>query len=183
MVICAWPSDDDEFIDEMPAIVESCRSIGAATDDGHRFRAGAGQLRRDLDGRKIHRRQCGDRQQPVGEDAEYDQRRRHQRRQHRAANTGFRDVHGSAAGGFGRAYIDARAVRQQQLPVGHDGFAAAEAGAITTVRSSTARSTLTACTLATPSLMTKTKFPVWLTCTAARRHDHRLFFAQRHVRS
>jgi len=26
------PSDDDEFIDEMPEIVESCRSIGEATD-------------------------------------------------------------------------------------------------------------------------------------------------------
>ena len=31
----------------------------------------------------------------------------------------------------------------------------------------TVRSTLTGCTLATPSLTTKTKVPVWLTCTAA----------------
>ena len=32
MVICVVPSDDDEVIDEMPAIVESCRSIGEATE-------------------------------------------------------------------------------------------------------------------------------------------------------
>jgi hypothetical protein len=33
MVICARPSEDEEFIDEMPEIVESCRSIGEATED------------------------------------------------------------------------------------------------------------------------------------------------------
>ena len=32
MVICVEPSDDDEVIDVMPAMVESCRSIGAATE-------------------------------------------------------------------------------------------------------------------------------------------------------
>ena len=37
----------------------------------------------------------------------------------------------------------------------------------TTVSLPTARSTLTGCTLATPSLTTKTKLPVWLTWTAA----------------
>ena len=33
MVICANPSEDDEFIDEMPEIVDNCLSIGDATDD------------------------------------------------------------------------------------------------------------------------------------------------------
>ena len=33
MVICARPSDEDEFIDEMPAMVDNCRSIGEATED------------------------------------------------------------------------------------------------------------------------------------------------------
>ncbi len=32
MVICAIPSEDDELIDEMPEIVDNCRSIGEATD-------------------------------------------------------------------------------------------------------------------------------------------------------
>ncbi len=32
MVMRVWPSDDDEVIDEMPAMVENCRSIGAATE-------------------------------------------------------------------------------------------------------------------------------------------------------
>ena len=33
MVICAKPSEDEEFIDEMPEIVDNWRSIGDATDD------------------------------------------------------------------------------------------------------------------------------------------------------
>ncbi len=33
MVICVCPSDDEEFIVEMPEMVESCRSIGEATED------------------------------------------------------------------------------------------------------------------------------------------------------
>ena len=32
MVIWVCPSDDDDVIDEMPAMVENCRSIGAATE-------------------------------------------------------------------------------------------------------------------------------------------------------
>ena len=32
MVICVAPSEDDEVIDEMPEMVESCRSIGEATE-------------------------------------------------------------------------------------------------------------------------------------------------------
>ena len=32
MVICVVPSADDELIDEMPAMVDSCRSIGEATE-------------------------------------------------------------------------------------------------------------------------------------------------------
>ena len=31
-VIAVLPADDDEVIDEMPAMVESCRSIGEATE-------------------------------------------------------------------------------------------------------------------------------------------------------
>src|SRR5688572_17041387 len=32
MVICVVPSDDDEVIELMPAIVDNCRSMGEATD-------------------------------------------------------------------------------------------------------------------------------------------------------
>ncbi len=32
MVICVCPSEDDEVIELMPAMVESCRSIGEATE-------------------------------------------------------------------------------------------------------------------------------------------------------
>ena len=31
-MICVVPSDDDDVIDEMPEIVDSCRSIGDATE-------------------------------------------------------------------------------------------------------------------------------------------------------
>ena len=31
-MIWVLPSDDDEFIEEMPAMVDNCRSIGEATD-------------------------------------------------------------------------------------------------------------------------------------------------------
>ena len=52
-----------------------------------------GKRRGDLDGREVDRRQRRDRQQPIGEDAEHDQRRRDQRRHHRTADAGFGDVH------------------------------------------------------------------------------------------
>ena len=32
MVIAVLPSEDDDVIDEMPAMVDNCRSIGEATD-------------------------------------------------------------------------------------------------------------------------------------------------------
>src|SRR4029078_5158172 len=42
-VICVEPSDDDDVIDEMPEIVESCRSIGEATEAAIVSGAGPGR--------------------------------------------------------------------------------------------------------------------------------------------
>ena len=44
MMIEVMPSDDDEVSEVMPAIVDSWRSIGAATEAGHGLRARARQL-------------------------------------------------------------------------------------------------------------------------------------------
>ena len=55
MVIWVRPSADVEVIDEMPAMVENCRSIGAGDRGRHGLRARARQRRRDLDGREVDR--------------------------------------------------------------------------------------------------------------------------------
>ena len=66
-----------------------------------RVRVGAGQLRRDLDGREIDLRQRRDRQLPIAEDAGEQHRDRQQRRRDRPQDEGRRDVHrrGRAARG------------------------------------------------------------------------------------
>ena len=46
MVIGVVPCDDDDDIDEMPAMVESCRSIDAGDRGRHRVGAGARQASR-----------------------------------------------------------------------------------------------------------------------------------------
>ncbi len=97
MVIDVVPSEDDDVIDEMPAMVESWRSIGDATEAAMVSGLAPGNVRRDLDGREIDLRQRRDRQQPVGEGTEHDERRRDQRRHHRPANAGFRKTHRSAS--------------------------------------------------------------------------------------
>ena len=126
MVICVVPSDDDEVIEEMPAMVDSCRSIGAATDAAMVSALAPGQRRGDLDGGEIDRRKRRHRQQPVGEGAEHDERRRDQRRHHRPANAGFRERHAQVPA-LRSAHGDPRAIGQQQMAVGHDDLAAFEA--------------------------------------------------------
>ena len=86
MMIEVEPWVDDEVIALMPAMVDNCRSIGDGDRGRHGFRAGARQLRLDLDGREVDPRQRGDREQPVGEHAEHDERRRDQRRHNRPAD-------------------------------------------------------------------------------------------------
>ena len=80
------PSDDVEVSDVMPEMVESCRSIGDATDAAMVSALAPGSCACDLDGREVDRRQRRNGQQPVGEDAEDDDRRGDQRGEHRAAD-------------------------------------------------------------------------------------------------
>ncbi len=56
-----FPSDDVEVIVVTPAIVEKLTLEDRGHGGGHRFRAGAGQLRRDLDGRELDPRDRGHR--------------------------------------------------------------------------------------------------------------------------
>ena len=104
----------------MPAMVENCRSIGAATEAAIVSGLAPGSVAVTWMVGKSTARQRRDRQQPVGEDAEHDERRRDQRRHHRAADADF----GNAScqdSGLAAADRDAGAVGQQQLAVGdHD---------------------------------------------------------------
>src|SRR6185312_12054156 len=131
----------------------------------HCFRAGAGKLRRDLDGREIHGRQGRHRQQPIGENAENDQRRRHQRRQHRAANTGFRDIHAQLPATLGVRTLTRVPLDSSNCPSVTTVSPPLRPEAIT-LSVPIWRSTVTCWTLATLSLITKTKLPVWLAWTA-----------------
>ena len=94
MVIAVVPSDDDDVIEVMPAMVESCRSIGAATDAAMVSALAPGSVAVISMVGEVDRRQRRDRQQPVGEDAEHDDRRRDQRRQDRPADAEFGERHG-----------------------------------------------------------------------------------------
>ncbi len=120
------PSEDDEVIDVMPAMVDSCRSIGAATEAAMVSGLAPGSCRRDADGREVDRRQRRDRQQPVGEDAEHDDRRRDQRRHHRPADAGSERVMVRIPT-FGSRGGDLGPVGKQKLAVDHDRLAALEA--------------------------------------------------------
>ena len=121
MVIWVWPSEDVEVIDEMPAMVENCRSIGAATEAAMVSGLAPGSVAVIWMVGKSTARQRRDRQQPVAEDAEHDERRRDQRRHHRAADAGFGEVHASGSpAAFARARCHRGAVGQQQLTVGDD---------------------------------------------------------------
>ena len=98
MVIEVMPSEDEEVSELMPAMVESWRSIGAATEAAMVSALAPGSCRGDADGGKVDGRQRRDRQQPVGEDAQDDDRRGDQRGQHRPANAGLREHHGLRSG-------------------------------------------------------------------------------------
>ena len=73
------PSPLDEVVCVTPGICANCRSSGWATDEAMVVGAGAGQLRRDLDGREVDRGQRRHRQAAIGDqadeqDADHDQR-------------------------------------------------------------------------------------------------------------
>ena len=74
-------------------MVENCRSIGAATEAAMVSGLAPGSVAVTSMVGKSTARQRRDRQQPVGEDAEHDDRRRDQRRHHRPADTDFRERH------------------------------------------------------------------------------------------
>ncbi len=124
-VICVRPSEDDDVIDEMPEMVDSCRSIGEATEAAIVSGLAPGSVAVIW---MVGKSTAGSAATVagVGERPKDDQRRRHQRRQHRAADADLGNIHGSAAGDFGRARVYARAVGQEQLAVGDDGFTAVQ---------------------------------------------------------
>ena len=93
MMIAVVPCDEVDDIDEMPAMVESCRSIGPATDEAMVSALAPGRVAVTCDGREIDLRQRGNRQQPEAENAERDDRRRHQDRHDRPADTQLRQPH------------------------------------------------------------------------------------------
>ena len=78
-------------------MVESCRSIGAATDAAIVSGLAPGSVAvismvgKSTDGQRR------DRKQTIGKGAEHDQRRHQQRRQNRALDADFRNVHGLAS--------------------------------------------------------------------------------------
>ena len=92
-VIWVLPSVLFDVIEVMPAMVENCRSSGAATEIAIVFGAGAGILRGDGDGRHLDARDGGDGQLAVAEEAGEQQRRHQQRRHHRAADADLGKAH------------------------------------------------------------------------------------------
>ena len=120
------PSDDDDVIALMPAMVENCRSIGEATEAAMVSGLAPGSVAVISMVGKVDPRQRRDRQQPVGEDAEHDERRRDQRRHHRPADAEFGKSHRQDPA-FGLARRHPGAVGEQQLAVGDDGLAALQA--------------------------------------------------------
>ena len=140
------PSEDDEVIEVMPAMVENCRSIGEATEAAMVSGLAPGRVAVISMVGKSTARQRGDRQQPVGEDAEHDERRRDQRRHHRAADAGFGETHVRSPPWRRFARATLRPVGQQQMAVGDDGLAAFQARlAMTDSHVDRVRSTLTGC--------------------------------------
>ena len=150
MVIEVVPSEDDDVSEVMPAMVDSCRSIGDATEAAIVSGLAPGSVAVMLMVGKSTRRQRRDGEQLVGEDAEHDDRRRDQRRHHRPADTGsespmFRSPPSARARRHPRpvdsvqADRRSRRSRRPQVP-----------SAITD-RLSTMRATLTGRTRATPS--------------------------------
>ena len=110
----------------MPAMVDNCRSIGAATEAAMVSALAPGSVAVIEMVGKVDRRQRRDREQAIGEDAEDDERRRHQRGQDRPADTGLGDAHVRPRP-FGARARPRDPFGQLQLTVGHDGFAALQA--------------------------------------------------------
>ena len=93
MVMRVVPSDEVDVIEVMPEMVDNCRSIGAATEAAMVSALAPGSVAVISMVGKSTARQRRDRQQPVGEDAEHDERRRDERRQHRPADAELGKVH------------------------------------------------------------------------------------------
>jgi hypothetical protein len=66
-VICVEPLVLEEVIEEMPAIVASCRSIGVATVAAMISGLAPGRCRSDVDGREIDARQRRHGEQAIAE--------------------------------------------------------------------------------------------------------------------
>ena len=96
MVIEVLPSELDEFIESMPAMVENCRSSGVATEDAMVSGLAPGSVGADLNGGIIHARQGGHRQRPIGHDAEQQDAERRQSGEDRTADEELGNVHQEA---------------------------------------------------------------------------------------
>ena len=93
MTMLVRPSDEVELIALMPEIVESWRSIGAATEDAMVSALAPGKVAViEIVGKSTAGKR-GDRQEPIGEYAEYDESRSHQRREDRPTDTDLRQDH------------------------------------------------------------------------------------------
>ena len=112
----------------MPAMVENCRSIGDATEAAMVSGLAPGSCAVIWMVGKSTRGSAATAQQPVGENAEHDERRRDQRRQNRPADAELGKVHGQdPAGALAPRGATLDAVGQAELAVGDDGLAALQA--------------------------------------------------------
>ena len=117
-----------ELIDETPAMAENCFSSGVAMADAIVSGLAPGRLALTWNGREVDRRQIADRQRPVADDTEDDDRQLEQRRRDRPLDEQLGEVHdvvlGCRLGGFDG---DPGTRRQPQLAIGHDGLSGLQA--------------------------------------------------------
>ena len=96
MVMDVLPSELDEFIESMPAMVENWRFERGGDGGGHGVRARAGKAGADLNGGIIHAGQRGDGQRAIGDDAEQQNAQGGERGENGAADEELRNVHQEA---------------------------------------------------------------------------------------
>ena len=119
------PCDEVEDIDEMPAMVDSCRSIGPATDAAMVSALAPGRVAvTAMVGKStLGSAETGSSRKPNTPNAMIDAV--NERRHHRPTDAELRKGHRSGPG-LGRARRDRGSLRQQQLPVDHDVLAAGQ---------------------------------------------------------
>ncbi len=93
MTIWVRPSVDTDVIELMPEIVDICRSIGAATATAMFSALAPGKVAVTEMVGKSTAGSAATGEQPIGECSEDDERRRHQRGEHRTADAKFGQTH------------------------------------------------------------------------------------------